>query len=145
MSQLAELQLNRLKTVTGHPTAITWGGTSGTDYQAVSLTPIGIDRNGVAKFRSALTGTQVNADALTLTVSQTTPANENGKAVSKMIITLPTVVTENGVSVRRNIKAFVQFDTYNSNTALQVDDLLCSTFHMLKLLSTDIIGRTPLY
>jgi len=145
MSAIANKNITRAMTATGLVASVTYFGTSNTDYKVEAWTPVGIDANGVAKFRAPISGTQTLADAGVLTHSQTTPYGEVGKTTNKEMLVIPYTVTENGLSVRRTAKANVSIDLFNSMSAAQSQDFFNALFSALNALQADIVARSPMY
>lgn len=145
MSAIANKIIVRAITTVGTVTNINCAGVSNTDHKQETWTPVGIDANGVAKFRAPLSGDQTLADAGILTHSQTTPYGEVGKTTNKDMLVIPYTVTEQGLSVRRTAKANISIDLYNSMSSAQTQDFYNALISAIHALQTDIVARSPMY
>lgn len=145
MSAIANKTLTRAINATASIASITYNGVITTNYKVEDWVPVGIDANGVAKFRAPITGVQTLADAGVLTHSQTTPYGEVGKTTAKVVLVIPYSVTESGSSVRRTARVNISIDLYNSMSAAQSQDFFDACMSSLLALQSDIVARTPMY
>lgn len=145
MSAIATKTVTRAVTSSAVAATLTFTGVATTNWVNEVWTPVGIDANGVAKFRAPITGTQTLADAGVLTHSQTTPYGEVGKAVNKQLLTIPYNVIELGLTVRRSAKASLSIEMFNSMSTAQAQDFFNALISSIYALQADIVARSPMY
>lgn len=113
MSAITALNLTKALTASGSLN-MAQAGVSGTDFTTLTLSPVGIDNNGVAKYRNVAA-----ADISTAEVASFSSNVKGEKVASRLVAQLPYNVTVNGVSVTKFVTAEVRLTSHSANTAVQ--------------------------
>lgn len=138
MSALAALSVKKPLTTSGHKT-IAQAGVLNTDYADISLVPVGIDKNNVAKYRQSLT-------AIAEAIQASFGTNVAGRKVSSRIVVIaPITVTENGVSVVKPITFDLRVTSDIGHSTLNRKVGFNIGIDVLNTLGSDILDGTSAY
>lgn len=143
MSALTQLSnINNALTASTGIQSMSFSGTFGTDYNYINLTPYGIDKNGVAKWRAENVAV---ASSLwqSVTYSHKAANTATGKATTKLIYSVPVSTGSGASAVTRTLRATLTIDAFNDVSVKERLQVLLGMWSAMNALSSDIAnGRT---
>lgn len=123
-------------------TGITFSGTLNTDYQNVTLSPVGIDKNGVAKYRHTAAASIALAETLSFSTGLST---NGGSAVSRLVLQVPYEVTVNGVTQVKKVTAEFKLSSDVAMTNTQRRAAINACFNAISQMANDMIQVSSPY
>lgn len=138
MSQLVTHTVQKVLTLTALP-SVSISGVTGTDKQDVVLTPVGIDNNGVAKYRNLSYIPQI---AQVVTFSS---GISGSKVAARQVVQVPFSIDDGlGNILVKAVTVDVKISSNIGHTALQRNQGLVIALQMLTNLQADIRdGASP--
>lgn len=148
MSQINTISASYSLKTTGNITAISPGGVANTDFYSVQFTPVGFDKNLVAKWQIENDNVLARTYGAnpTLTFSMKSPVGMYGKGSHKLIVTVPTYITmPNSQPLLKANRVTVNVDWHNGSDNADIAASLLLAVDAIMALQSDIVNGRRVY